>query len=76
MKPVLILFYMISMLSGCASRIYGYSSEEWESLSPQQREAIEAQAKANIKNMKEKQHTDDITNKTLGDLFGSRSNQY
>ena len=72
MKARLIILFILGALYGCASDYYGYTKEEWESLTPQQRD----EAKANIKRMQEHQKNRDRSNKAIDEILGTTSNKY
>jgi hypothetical protein len=72
MKTVLLILLLTTTICSCAAHYYGYTKEEWDNLTPQQRD----EAKANIKSMKEEQENRDRSNKAIDELFGTTSNKY
>lgn len=64
------------LIIGCASNKYGYSSDEWSSLTQPQRDEIKAAAEENIKKMTEEDREEKFENRPLNTIFGTRSNVY
>ena len=76
MKKIFFIFYIVGLLNGCASHTFGYSDEEWASLTSEQREEVIAEVDAKINENKEATHNKELTNKNINVIHRSRSNVY
>ncbi len=75
MKKYVILFFLI-FLSGCASGKFGYSEEQWQAMSQQQRDAVIAEVEDKLMQNKEAIHEQEMTQQNLNHISGSRSNDF
>ena len=62
-KPINILFLILA-IQGCSTPYYGYSKEDWNSLSEEERIAIKKEYQSIIDSNREQQHKDILDERT------------
>ena len=64
------------LLLGCASTKYGYTPEEWGSMTQQERDEAESHAEEMVEYVHEKERENDFLHHPVNAIFESRSNVY
>jgi hypothetical protein len=76
MKRLVCIFCACISLTGCIFDNYGYTSNEWESLTQEERDQIKAEAQENLIKEKEEQRLKEFLNTPIKKTLGSRSNVF
>ncbi len=76
MKRLLLHFYIFFLIVGCASPRYGYTLEDWNNLTAQQREDVKAEASKNLIETRAKQREKEFVDHPIDVIFGTRSNTF
>ena len=76
MKKTVLSFCVSLLLFGCSSTKYGYTLEEWSSMTQQEREEAIKQAEDMVEYVQEKQREEEFLHQPDNAVFESRSNVY
>ena len=76
MKKTVLSCCVSLLLFGCASTKYGYTLEEWGSMTQQERDAAKKQAENMVEYVDEKQREKEFLHQPVNAISGSRSNVY
>ncbi len=75
-KKAVLAFFVSLLLFGCASTKYGYTLEEWSSMTQQERDEARIQAENMVEYVDEKQREKKFLHQPVNVISGSRSNVY
>lgn len=76
MSKTILAFFVSLLLFGCASTKYGYTMEEWSSMTQQERDEAKIQAENMVEYVDEKQREKKFLHQPVNVISGSRSNVY
>ncbi len=76
MRKLLPTLLVSLLLAGCASTQYGYSPEEWNSMTQDERDEARMRAAGMMEQVHAKQREKEFLYQSVDVIFGSRSNVY
>ena len=76
MKKTILTLWVSLLIFGCASTKYGYTLEEWSSMTQQERDEAKIQAENMVEYVDEKQREKEFLHQPVNAISGSRSNVY
>ena len=76
MKRLSLIWIVLAGLVGCSSNHYGYTAQQWNDFTPEQRQEVTQQLEAMLEDDSEQQREKEFQNRSLNVNFGTRSNQY
>ena len=76
MKKLIATLLASLLFSGCSSTNYGYSPQEWNRMSQQERDQARVQGESMMQQVQEKQREKEFLYQSVDIIFGSRSNVY
>ena len=76
MKKITPALLLALLLSACASTRYGYKTDEWNSMSPGERDQAVERAESMVERAQELKRENEFIYQSINAVFGSRSNVY
>ena len=76
MKKTVLICGVSLLLLGCTSTKYGYTLDEWSSMTQQERDEAETQAEDMVEYVHEKEREKKFLHQPVNVISGSRSNVY